>query len=72
MKVHVVMLTLIVGDAVITEVDVCIFVVGVITQVITVLHNVTLHSPPSACALPLSFFSHPNNGHWMPPVPPPF
>ena len=36
MNVHVVMLTLIVGDAVITEVDVCIFVVGVITQVITV------------------------------------
>ena len=56
MNVHVVMLTLIVGDAVITEVDVCIFVVGVITQVITVLHNVTLHSPPSACALALSFF----------------
>ena len=67
MDVHMVMHTLIVGDAVITEVDVCFFVVGVITQVITVLHNVTLHSPPSAWALPLSIFvSHPNNGHCMP------
>ena len=32
MNVHVVMLTLIVGDAVITEVDVCFFVVGVLLK----------------------------------------